>query len=79
MLINQCIRNNSSCWFVHTEEVVENMDVDNETASAEATGKADSLVFCKAAEKTPPDQIEKLMEMMKMMMIMMKKQQLKTE
>ena len=56
---NWCNRNDSSCWFVHTTEVVENMEV--EQKSAEKDEKVDDLFFCKAAKKTPQDQIEKLM------------------
>ena len=51
---NWCNRNDISCWFVHTKEVVGNMEVDKEKKGAEVDEKVDDLFFCKAAKKTPP-------------------------
>ena len=60
---NQCYRNDGSCWFVHIEEAVDNMDVDGQAVNTEAIEKANNLSFCKAVKKTPPDQMDKLMDM----------------
>ena len=60
---DRCNRNESSCWFVHATKVVENMDVDKEAGSNEADEQVNNVGFCKATKKTPPDQKEKLMEM----------------
>ena len=60
---NQCYRNDSSCWFVHIEDVVDDMEVDEVADNEEAIEKENNLSFCKAVKKPPPDQVGKLMEM----------------
>ena len=60
---NQCYRNDSSCWFVHIEDVVDDMEVDGVADNEEAIEKENNLSFCKAVKKPPPDQVGKLMEM----------------
>ena len=58
---DECIRNDSSCWFIHRKKVIDDKNVVDMEVSEEE--KQNDLVFCEDMQEKPPDRIEKFMKM----------------
>ena len=58
---NKCIRDDSSCWFIHGKEVSDDIKVVDMEVVEEK--KPNDLFFCEIIQEKPPEQMERLIKM----------------